>query len=54
MFDTDREDVVVGDKVLITYQGQNIGVLNVESRFTPNKVGAPMGLMLACVLFVCV
>ncbi|KAF5834566.1 ATP sulfurylase [Dunaliella salina] len=37
VFDTDREDVVVGDKVLITYQGQNIGVLTVESKWCPDK-----------------
>jgi len=38
VFDTDREDVAVGDKVLITYKGQNIGVLTVESKWCPDKV----------------
>lgn len=38
VFDTDREDVAVGDKVLITYKGQNIGILHVESKYTPDKV----------------
>eukprot|EP00983_Pelagomonas_calceolata_P017322 543413-Pelagomonas_calceolata.AAC.7 len=46
VFDTDREDVVVGDKILITYQGQNIGVLTVESKWCPDKLGV-------CVLGVC-
>lgn len=39
VFDTNREDVNVGDKVLITYKGQNIGILHVESKYLPDKVG---------------
>ncbi len=38
VFDTDREDINPGDKVLITYKGQNIGTLTVESKYTPDKV----------------
>ncbi|GFH18909.1 uncharacterized protein HaLaN_15784, partial [Haematococcus lacustris] len=38
VFDTDREDVMVGDCVLITYKGQNIGLLHVESKYQPDKV----------------
>lgn len=41
VFDTDREDVNVGDKVLITYKGQNIGTLTVESKWLPDKVRTP-------------
>lgn len=37
VLDTDREDIVVGDKVLVTYQGQNIAVVTIESKWTPNK-----------------
>jgi sulfate adenylyltransferase len=32
VLDTDREDISVGDKVLVTYQGQNIAVVTVESK----------------------
>lgn len=38
VFDTDREDVAVGDRVRITYKGQDIGVLTVESKWMPDKV----------------
>lgn len=37
VLDTDREDITVGDKVLVTYQGQNIAVVTIESKWTPNK-----------------
>jgi len=37
VLDTDRDDIVVGDKVLVTYQGQNIAVVSIESKWTPNK-----------------
>ncbi len=42
VFDTDREDIVVGDKLLITYKGQNIGTLTVESKYVPDKVRAEL------------
>jgi len=51
VFDTDQEDIKVGDKVLITYKGQNIGVLNVESKWCPDKVrdeAQVQGLFIRC------
>ena len=38
VMDTDREDVVVGDKLLLTYKGQELAVLHVEDKWEPNKV----------------
>ena len=38
VLDTDRDDVVVGDKVLLTYKGQDLAVLEVEDKWEPNKV----------------
>ena len=38
VMDTDREDVVVGDTVLLTYKGQNLAGLQVEAKWEPNKV----------------
>jgi sulfate adenylyltransferase len=32
VLDTDREDLVPGDKVLVTYEGQNIAVVTIESK----------------------
>ena len=37
VFDTSDESVVVGDKLLLAYKGQNIGTLTVEEKWTPNK-----------------
>jgi sulfate adenylyltransferase len=37
VLDTNRDDIVVGDKVLVTYQGQNIAVVTIEHKWTPNK-----------------
>lgn len=37
VLDTDREDINVGDKVLLQYQGQNLGTIVVDSKFVPNK-----------------
>jgi len=37
VLDTDREDVVPGDKVLLTYQGQNIAVVDISSKWVPDK-----------------
>ena len=37
VFDTRSEKVKVGDKVLLTYQGQNIATLTVDSKWMPNK-----------------
>lgn len=36
--DTSDEDVEVGSKVLLTYQGQVIGICEIESKWVPNKV----------------
>lgn len=38
VMDTDREDVAVGDKVLLTYKGQELAVLTVEDKWEPDKV----------------
>ena len=38
VMDTDREDIAVGDKVLLTYKGQNLAVLTVEDKWEPDKV----------------
>lgn len=37
VLDTTREDIVVGDKILLTYQGQNIAVFTVGSKWIPDK-----------------
>ena len=38
VMDTDRDDVVVGDKVLLTYKGQDLAVFTVENKWEPDKV----------------
>jgi sulfate adenylyltransferase len=37
VMDTNDEDLSVGDKILLTYQGQNLAVFTVESKWKPNK-----------------
>ncbi|PNH02112.1 Sulfate adenylyltransferase [Tetrabaena socialis] len=37
VLDTNSEDVVVGDTVLLSYQGQDLAVMTVTSKYTPNK-----------------
>jgi len=37
VLDTDSEDIVPGQKVLLKYQGQDLAVIDVESKFVPNK-----------------
>ena len=37
VLDTDSEDYSVGDKVLLQYQGQDLAVFTVESKWAPNK-----------------
>ena len=37
VFDTRSDEVKVGDKVLLTYQGQKIATLTVDSKWLPNK-----------------
>ena len=38
VMDTDREDILVGDQVLLTYKNQDLAVLNVEEKWAPDKV----------------
>ncbi|MAK15820.1 MAG: sulfate adenylyltransferase [Cyanobium sp. MED195] len=38
VMDTDREDVAVGDKVLLTYKDQDLAVLTVGDKWEPDKV----------------
>mmetsp|Transcript_21907 Transcript_21907/g.57083 ORF Transcript_21907/g.57083 Transcript_21907/m.57083 type:complete len:453 (+) Transcript_21907:105-1463(+) len=37
VLDTDSEDITVGDKVLLTYKGEDLAVLTVEEKYVPNK-----------------
>lgn len=37
VFDSDDDNITVGDKILLTYQGQNLAVFTVESKWKPNK-----------------
>jgi len=37
VFDTDDDSITVGKKVLLTYKGTNMGVLTVESKWSPDK-----------------
>ena len=43
VMDTDRNDVVVGDKLLLTYKGQELALLEVEDKWEPNKVSEAHG-----------
>ena len=43
VMDTDRDDVVVGDKLLLTYKGQDLAILEVEDKWEPNKVAEAKG-----------
>ena len=43
VMDTDRDDVVVGDKLLLTYKGKDLAVLEVEDKWEPNKVAEAKG-----------
>ena len=43
VMDTDRDDVVVGDRLLLTYKGQALAVLEVEDKWEPNKVAEAKG-----------
>jgi sulfate adenylyltransferase len=38
VFDTDDASIAVGDRLLLTYQDQELAVLTVESRWEPDKV----------------
>jgi len=37
VFDTNRDDLTPGKSVALTYQGKALGVLDIESRYVPNK-----------------
>lgn len=37
VFDTNSEDAAIGDKILLTYNGQKLAVLTVESKWAPDK-----------------
>tara|TARA_Y100001968_G_scaffold73459_1_gene64898 strand:- start:4072 stop:5244 length:1173 start_codon:yes stop_codon:yes gene_type:complete len=43
IFDTDDDQINNGDKVLLTYQGQDLAVLSVTDRWEPNKVEEAKG-----------
>ena len=43
VMDTDREDITVGEKVLLTYKGQELAVLTVEDKWEPDKVTEAKG-----------
>ena len=38
ILDTDREDLVAGDRILLNYKGQNLAILDIEEKWEPNKV----------------
>jgi sulfate adenylyltransferase len=37
VLDTERDDITLGDRVLLTYNGENLAVFTVESKWKPNK-----------------
>ncbi|KKZ13017.1 MAG: ATP-sulfurylase [Candidatus Synechococcus spongiarum 142] len=37
VFHTDREDIAPGDRLLLTYRGQKLAVMDVSSKWLPNK-----------------
>ena len=43
VMDTDREDIAVGDTILLTYKGQDLAILEVEDKWEPtiNEDGVP-------------
>ncbi len=38
VMDTDREDLTIGDQVLLTYKSQEIAVLEIQEKWEPDKV----------------
>ena len=38
IFDSDREDLEIGERVLLTYKGQDLAFLEIEAKWIPNKV----------------
>ena len=43
VMDTQREDVLVGQRLLLTYRGQDLAVMTVESRWEPDKAREALG-----------
>ena len=43
VFDTDDASIAVGDQLLLTYRGQELAVLTVESRWEPDKAREAQG-----------
>jgi len=43
VFDSDDASIAVGDRLLLTYRGQELAVLTVESRWEPDKVKEAWG-----------
>ena len=43
VFDTDDESIAIGDRLLLTYRGQDLAVLTVESRWEPDKATEALG-----------
>ncbi len=43
VLDTQREDVRVGQRLLLTYRGQELAVMTVESRWEPDKAREALG-----------
>ncbi len=43
VFDTDDASIAVGDRLLLTYRGQELAVLTVESRWEPDKAREAQG-----------
>ncbi len=43
VMDTDREEISVGQRLLLTYRGQQLAVLTVESKWEPDKAREALG-----------
>jgi sulfate adenylyltransferase len=43
VFDTDDETIAVGERLLLTYRGQELALLTVESRWEPDKAKEARG-----------
>ena len=43
VMDTQRDDVLVGQRLLLTYRGQDLAVMTVESRWEPDKAREALG-----------
>ncbi|MFO7628306.1 MAG: sulfate adenylyltransferase [Prochlorococcaceae cyanobacterium] len=43
VMDTDREDVQVGHRLLLSYRGQDLALMTVESRWEPDKAREALG-----------